>query len=294
MKRTCTFRGVAVLSTALLAVACGQGAEQVAVDADDIGGVVTGPNGPEAGVWVIAETTDLPTKFSRIVVTDDLGQYVVPDLPEAGYDVWVRGYGLVDSAKVQAAPGETLDLTAVPAPSAAAAAEYYPAVYWYSKLNIPAASEFPGTGPQGNGIPEAFRTQAHYLRLVKTDRCEACHQMGNQGTRTISESLGSFESSTDAWQRRLQSGQAGANMVSGIAGMGARPTLAMFCRLDRSYRRWRTAVRDAAPARGPGAQRRDQPVGLGQPWGLSPRLDRHRQARPDSQRQRESCTGPRN
>ena len=228
MKTTGIFQGVAVLCTALLAVACGQGAEQVAVDADDIGGVVTGPNGPEAGVWVIAETTDLPTKFSRTVVTDDLGQYVVPDLPEASYDVWVRGYGLVDSAKVQAAPGETLDLTAVPAPSAAAAAEYYPAVYWYSKLNIPAASEFPGTGPQGNGIPEAFRTQAHYLRLVKTDRCEACHQMGNQGTRTISESLGSFESSTDAWQRRLQSGQAGANMVSGIAGMGARPTLAMF------------------------------------------------------------------
>ena len=99
----------------------------VAIDADDIGGVVTGPSGPEAGVWVIAETTDLPTKFAKVVVTDDQGRYVIPDLPKANYNVWVRGYGLVDSPKVQtASPASTLNLTAVPAPTAAAAAEYYP------------------------------------------------------------------------------------------------------------------------------------------------------------------------
>ena len=65
----------------------------VEVDADDIGGVVTGPQGPEAGVWVIAETQDLPTQYSKTVVTDDQGRYLVPDLPEANYSVWVRGYG---------------------------------------------------------------------------------------------------------------------------------------------------------------------------------------------------------
>src|SRR5215831_10580584 len=84
----------------------------VAIDGDDIGGVVTGPGGPEAGVWVIAETTELPTKFARIVVTDDQGRYVVPDLPKAKYTVWVRGYGLVDSAKVDAEPGKQLNLRA--------------------------------------------------------------------------------------------------------------------------------------------------------------------------------------
>ena len=73
----------------------------VAIDNDDIGGVVTGPKGPEAGVWVIAETRDLPVRFIRIVVTDDQGRYVIPDLPKANYDVWVRGYGLVDSPKVK-------------------------------------------------------------------------------------------------------------------------------------------------------------------------------------------------
>ena len=89
----------------------------VAIDNDDIGGVVTGPRGPEAGVWVIAETRDLPTRLIKVVVTDDRGHYVVPDLPKANYDVWVRGYGLVDSAKVKAAPGKALNLTAVAAPN---------------------------------------------------------------------------------------------------------------------------------------------------------------------------------
>ena len=78
----------------------------VAIDNDDIGGVVTGPNGPEAGVWVIAETRDLPVRYIKIVVTDDQGRYVIPDLPKAKYDVWVRGYGLVDSAKATSEPGK--------------------------------------------------------------------------------------------------------------------------------------------------------------------------------------------
>src|SRR5437763_3045027 len=110
-------------------------AQGVSIGAADLAGVVTGPNGPEAGVWVIAETHDLPTRFIRIVVTDDQGRYVVPDLPKATYDVWVRGFGLVDSPKVRATPGKTLNLTAVVAPDPHAAAQYYPANYWYSLLH---------------------------------------------------------------------------------------------------------------------------------------------------------------
>src|SRR5688572_23933566 len=97
--------------------------QAVQIDADDIGGVVTGPRGPEAGVWVIAETNDLPTKFVRIVVTDDRGRYLLPDLPRANYSVWVRGYGLVDSPKSTSAPGRNVNLTATAAPNAKAAAE---------------------------------------------------------------------------------------------------------------------------------------------------------------------------
>ena len=101
------------------------------VDQDDIGGVVTSSNGPEAGVWVIAETDDLPTLYSKTVVTDEDGRYLIPDLPAAQYDIWVRGYGLVDSEKVNAVPGQSLNLNAVIAPDAAAAAAYYPAGNWY-------------------------------------------------------------------------------------------------------------------------------------------------------------------
>src|SRR3954466_3570506 len=116
----------------------------VAIDNDDIGGMVRSASGPEAGVWVIAETTDLPTKFAKMVVTDDQGRYVIPDLPRAKYKIWARGYGLVDSPKVDGEPGNVLNLTAVRAPNDAAAAQYYPAIYWYAMLKIPPASEFGG------------------------------------------------------------------------------------------------------------------------------------------------------
>src|ERR1022692_265398 len=106
----------------------------VSVNGDDIGGAVTSSKGPEAGVWVIAETTDLPTKFRKIVVTDDAGRYLLPELPQANYKVWVRGYGLVDSKPVEATPGKTLALTAVVAPTLQAAAQYYPADYWFSLI----------------------------------------------------------------------------------------------------------------------------------------------------------------
>ena len=196
------------------------------IDRDDIEGVVTGPGGAEAGVWVIAETSDLPTKFARIVVTDDHGRYVLPDLPQARYDVWVRGYGLVDSPRQRAEPGMRLNLQATPAPNPRAAAEYYPAGYWFSLIRVPAESEFPGTGAGGNGINPAFKSQADYARLLKNP-CMGCHQMGSKGTRELHPALGTFESSVKAWERRLMSGQAGAAMAGMVAQMGPR-TLAMF------------------------------------------------------------------
>jgi hypothetical protein len=78
----------------------------VVVGPDNIGGVVTSSNGPEAGVWVIAESTDFQTRLLKIVVTDDLGRFLLPELPKANYKVWVRGYGLVDSTPVPSAPGK--------------------------------------------------------------------------------------------------------------------------------------------------------------------------------------------
>ena len=193
----------------------------------DLGGVVTGPAGPEAGVWVIAETSDLATKFAKVVVTDERGRYVVPDLPKANYSLWVRGYGLVNSAKVQSTPGKLVNLTAVPAPTAAAAAEYYPGVYWYALLKIPAASEFPGTGDKGNGIGELIKTQHAWIDTLKNS-CQSCHALGSKGVRTLSKELGEFSNSTEAWTRRLQSGQAMTNMFRTLSRLGPDKALALF------------------------------------------------------------------
>src|SRR3982075_2025698 len=172
----------------------------VAIDNDDIGGTVTGPNGPEAGVWVIAETKDLPTRFARMVVTDDQGRYVVPDLPKAKYKVWVRGYGLVDSPKVDGEPGKQLNLTAVAAPSDKEAAKYYPAIYWYSMLKIPDASQF---GKKDGDIPDKVK-QSDWLNLMKNNGCVGCHQLGQLSTRTFPPGLGEFSSHAEAWGRRTQ------------------------------------------------------------------------------------------
>jgi len=188
-------------------------AATVEIDKDDIGGVVRGPKGPEAGVWVIAETTDLPTRYIKSVVTDDQGRYVIPDLPVANYRVWVRGYGLVDSPKVTAKPGQIVNHTAVVAPNARAAAHYYPAIYWYVMMKLPPQKDFGG----GSDIPKniTFDTWRHRMNNVD---CVGCHQLGQESTRTIPAQLGEFKSHAEAWMRRIASGQSGEMMTNRIAG----------------------------------------------------------------------------
>lgn len=183
------------------------------IDKDDIGGVVTGPSGPEAGVWVIAETAELPTKFTRIVVTDEQGRYVIPDLPVADYQVWVRGYGLVDSPKLRGKPGQILNHAAIPAPTAAAAAHYYPAIHWFSMIRLSPASAFGGSSDFPKNV-----TRESWLRLLSNINCVGCHQIGQESTRTIPAAFGTFASSEEAWMRRTQSGQAGEAMTNRIAG----------------------------------------------------------------------------
>jgi hypothetical protein len=208
---------VAMISIAALAAAvpASVSAQQVAVpiDGDDIGGVVRGSNGPEVGVWVIAETTELPTKFAKMVVTDDQGRYVIPDLPTANYSVWVRGYGLVDSPKMRGKPGQHLDLTAVAAPDDRAAAHYYPAIYWYTMMKMPPAQDFGGT----TDIPANVTREIWRQRMGNVD-CVGCHQLGQQSTRTIPAQFGPFESGADAWARRVAAGHTGEWMVNRLAG----------------------------------------------------------------------------
>ena len=192
-----------------------------------ISGVVQSSQGPEAGVWVIAETDELDTKFVKIVVTDNRGRFVLPELPAASYDVWVRGYGLVDSERVKLSPDrEGATLVGVTAPTPAAAAQYYPANYWYSLIEPPPESDFPGTGLNGNGIAESFASQAAWIDRMKQG-CQLCHQLGNAATRVVHH-LDDFDSTVAAWDHRVQTGQRGNSMSNNMSRFGRQRALEMF------------------------------------------------------------------
>jgi streptogramin lyase len=212
--------GIAVLAAAVASPVQAQQAAAVAIDNDDIGGVVRGPKGPEAGVWVIAETTDLGApRYIKSVVTDGQGRYVIPDLPTANYQVFVRGYGLVDSPRLRAKPGEIVNHTAVPAPNLKSAAQYFPAIYWYVMMKIPPAKDFGGS----TDIPKNI-SQATWRQRMNNVDCVGCHQLGQESTRTIPAQFGKFKSGADAWIRRVQAGQWGEAMTNRLAGqLGGAP-----------------------------------------------------------------------
>ncbi len=212
----------------------------VLIDADDIGGVVTSSKGPEAGVWVIAETTDFQTKMRKIVVTDDAGRFLLPQLPKATYKIWVRGYGLVDSKPVHSTPGKTLALTAVIAPNALAAAQYYPGDYWYSLLNIPPKSAFPLKDSE-------TKSQAEYVFYVKRG-CGVCHQ-----PRHIRFSFLGLGAPDYVRSRRLSYGRRNEQVR-------ARSWLGNVCRLEYADRKGRGTA-GAAAAAGYRAQRGHHAMG---------------------------------
>jgi hypothetical protein len=206
------------------------------------GRVLNGTN-PEGGVWVIAETHETNTPFVKIVVTDDAGRFTLPQLPDATFSVWVRGYGLVDSAKVKGRPGDAaLELKVQSAKDAREAAKIYPGDYWLSLLEMPAASSFPGTGGVangGNGYLPSILSQDDWMHRFKKD-CNFCHQLGNQLTRTLGhmdfEKLG-FKSHEDAWLYRTSLGVRGTSMAAAFlqfGGEGMAKTMANWTRTVES------------------------------------------------------------
>ena len=233
-----TMRGtVAIVAAVTLAAVAGSAASSAAAAAQaasaaavagetSISGVVRSAAGPEAGVWVIAETDDLETGFRKIVVTSDDGRFLIPELATATYDVWVRGYGLADSEPRPARPGDTLELTVSAAATPREAAAVYPANYWYSLIEVPPPADFPGTGD--NGINPAMRTQEQFIDGLK-DGCQLCHQLGNEATREMPMvDLDAFDSTGAAWAFRLGTGATGSSMVRQLNRMGRARTLEVY------------------------------------------------------------------
>jgi hypothetical protein len=196
-----------------------------------IGGTVTSPNGAEAGVWVIAETTDLPTKFAQIVVTDDRGRYMLPELPSANYRVWVRGYGLVDSTPIEMKPSvQNVALKAVLAKTPQEAAKVYPGNYWLSLLAPPPKSMFPGTGEQGNGLGRTMTDQDHWIYQLKSG-CNFCHQLGNAETRDLTHVFAAkpdLKTSEQAWEWRLGTGVRGNSMHGVLTTQGLEESVKVY------------------------------------------------------------------
>src|SRR5262245_59947019 len=223
MRKAIFGSAIAALMAALVSVGVqGQAA------ADYITGVVQGASGPEAGVWVIAETKDLPTNFIKIVVTDDRGRFMLPELPAASYSVWVRGYGLVDSAKTQLKPSATaVTLSVNPAKTPQEAAQVYPGNYWLSMMQPPDPSIFPGTGEKGNGVGPAMLSQNHWINSLKSD-CNFCHQLGNKLTRSVDHVLKAkpdLKTHAEAREWRLGTGVRGTAMYGVLNNQGKEPSL---------------------------------------------------------------------
>ena len=91
MRGSLEVAGIGVLAVGFGWFAVGTGINLTAAENTGIiTGAVTSTNGREAGVWVIAESDDFDTKFRKIVVTNDEGNFLLPELPAASYHVWVH------------------------------------------------------------------------------------------------------------------------------------------------------------------------------------------------------------
>ena len=203
---------------------------QIPIDADDIAGVVRSARGPEAGVWVIAETTDTPTQVpedrghrrpgpvpvARSPGTtrhvQDLGARLWPRRFDAGpRDTGAasrthRGAGARSPRGGADLPGELLVLP-----------HQYPA----------------GEGLSGHGPVRQRHQPGHGARNItgSTRSKRTATSATSWATRRrvrFPAALGTFASSVAAWDRRVQVGQDGAGMSSAVSVLGRARGLEMF------------------------------------------------------------------
>ena len=99
-----------------------------------------------------------------------------------------------------------------------------------------------------------MRSQGEWIRnVVSTDGCTTCHQLGNRATREMPEALGTFADSVLAWDRRIQSGQAGGSMSSTFTRVGRQRALQMYA--DWTDRIAKGELPSATPPRPQGKER---------------------------------------
>ena len=260
--------------------------ETVAIDKDDIGGVVSGPKGPEAGVWVIAETRDLGVRYIKSVVTDDRGRYVVPDLPSAKYQVWARGYGLVDSAKAAATPGAATQHHGGARAQRGRGREVLP-----RDLLVLDAEDPRRRGVRRQG-PRHCSAADRAAPMDRGDEEHRLHRLSSAGPGVHAHDP-AVARHLRHWRRRLEAARA----VGPVGCDDARPAdqprragLRQLRRVDRSRGQGRPAVRQASASPGRRAQHRRHAARLDGRQALPPRPDLERSPASDGERERARCS----
>ncbi len=185
----------------------------------------------------------------------------------------------------QRAPGQTLNLKAVAARTPALAAEYYPAGHWLSLMQVPDKSEFPGTGPDGNGISPNMKSQADWLRTLKSTRLHPVSSARQQGHARDSRVAGPIPERRGGLEPPHSVGTGGRADGRDPEPVRVGPGPEGVRRLDRSHPGRRTAA-GAAAAAGRRTQRRHHAVGFCRPQGVPARRRLDRSAQSARQRER--------
>ena len=219
--------------------------------------------------------------IAKIVVTDDQGRYVIPDLPTANYQVWVRGYGLVDSPKMR---GEARP--AARSHGGAGARRALGGAVLPGDLLVRDDEDAAGQG---------FRRldrhpEGHHARALAPAH-------GQCRLRRLPSARAGIDAHHPGAARRVQVGRGGVDAprrlrpYRRVHGEPPRRTarrraVQVFRRVDRPRRQGRAAEAQAGAAARRRAQRRRHVMGVGHREDLRPRPDLVRPAQSDRQRLR--------
>ena len=106
--------------------------------------------------------------------------------------MWVRGYGLVDSPKVQTRAGQDAESDGRRRAERKAAAQYYPGRLLVFAAQRAGQERIPGHGRRQRHLAETSRARLIARGTSKTGSCMTCHQLGDKATREIPARLGTF------------------------------------------------------------------------------------------------------
>ncbi len=180
----------ALVGVSLTTTSARQPARAVEIDADDIGGVVTGTKGTRSRRLGDRRDHRPPDQVRQDRRHRRSGPLCAAgsaqsELSGVGSRIWPGGLAEGRGQPGRRAEPEGRDranrarrgsvLSGRPLVRADARAE---------------KADFPGTGPTGNGISPNITSQSQWLRNLKSGGCTACHQLGNKATREIPAALG--------------------------------------------------------------------------------------------------------